>query len=294
MRDPAEEPALLAAVGAFLQPCAALVTFNGKGFDVPLLNTRFIANGDRSPLPAMAHLDLLPLARRLWRDRLPSRTLGYLEEHILGVTRTGEDVPGWAIPGLYFDYVRTRDARPLGSVFYHNAMDVLSLVTLLGHTAALLADPLDGVVAHGLDVLAMGKLFEGLRRLETAAELYTRGLGHDIPEDARWDAVRRLSFTHKRLGNLAKAVVLWRESAHRGEVYAHVELAKFFEHRQGDFFEAAQWTEMAIARVGEANFTPPERQRWLPELEHRLARLHRKLLASMERAGEDASAAPRR
>jgi uncharacterized protein YprB with RNaseH-like and TPR domain len=87
MRDPAEEPALLWALTDFLGPCQALVTFNGKAFDVPLLNARYITNGETPSLTSTAHLDLLPLARRLWRDRLPSRALGYLEEHILGLTR---------------------------------------------------------------------------------------------------------------------------------------------------------------------------------------------------------------
>ncbi len=81
MRDPDEEPAQLAALADFLHPCKVLVTFNGKSFDAPLLNTRYTLNDLQSPLPTLAHLDLLPLARRLWRDRLPSRRLGELEFH---------------------------------------------------------------------------------------------------------------------------------------------------------------------------------------------------------------------
>jgi uncharacterized protein YprB with RNaseH-like and TPR domain len=277
MRDPAEEPALLAALTEFLQPCQALVTFNGKAFDVPLLNARYISNGDQSPLTSAAHLDLLPLARRLWRERLPSRALGYLEEHILGVTRTHEDVPGWVIPSLYFDYLRSGDARPLKSVFYHNVMDVLSLAALLSHASGLLDDPLSGAVVHGLDLVAMGKLFEDLRHLETAAQLYERGLAHDLSEEMYWETVRRLSFTQKRRGNLSAAVALWRKAAHSGQIYAHIELAKFYEHRQRDYNEAAQWTHAALALVNGPDFPRQACGRWLADLEHRLARLHRKL-----------------
>jgi len=88
MRDPAEESALLAAVAEFIHPCQALVTFNGKSFDVPLLNTRYTLQAISSPFANLSHVDLLPLARRLWRDRLPSRALGYLETSILGAKRT--------------------------------------------------------------------------------------------------------------------------------------------------------------------------------------------------------------
>jgi len=277
MRDPIEEPALLAALTEFLQPCQALVTFNGKGFDVPLLNARYITNGEQSPLASMAHLDLLPLARRLWRARLPSRALGYLEEHILGLARTQEDVPGWVIPSLYFGYLRSGDARSMKSVFYHNAMDVLSLAALLSHIARLLGDPLSGAVVHGLDLVAMGRLFENLGRLETATRLYERGLAHDLAEDMYWKTVRRLSFVQKRRGNLSAAVALWREAACSGQIYAHIELAKFYEHKQRDYGEAAQWTHAALALVNAPDFPRHLCSRWPADLEHRLARLHRKL-----------------
>jgi len=277
MRDPIEEPALLAALTEFLQPCRALVTFNGKGFDVPLLNARYITNGEQPPLVSVAHLDLLLLARRLWRARLPSRALGYLEEHILGLARTQEDIPSWVIPSLYFGYLRSGDARAMKSVFYHNAMDVLSLAALLSHVAGLLDDPLSGTFVHGLDLVDMGKLFENLGRLEKAAQLYEHGLAHDLPEEIYWDTVRRLSFIQKQSGNLSAAVALWREAARSGQIYAHVELAKFYEHQQGDYSEAAQWTHAALDLVNAPDFPRHACRRWLADLEHRLARLHKKL-----------------
>jgi hypothetical protein len=253
---------------------------------VPLLNVRYITNGDESPLPPLPHLDLLPLARRLWRDRLPSRTLGYLEQHILGLTRTQEDVPGWVIPNLYFDYLRSGDARPLKSVFYHNAIDVLSMAALLSHVAELLNAPFDTQaetpesIVHSLDLVAMGKLFEDLRRLETAVGLYEQGLARDLPEKTYWETVRRLSFVQKRRGDLMAALGLWRRAAEGGHVYAHVELAKYYEHRARDYEQASDWTQAAIALVETSGFPRHARQGWLADLEHRLARLRRKLAHS--------------
>jgi uncharacterized protein YprB with RNaseH-like and TPR domain len=107
MRDPAEEPAMLEAIAEFLAPAQALVTFNGKAFDAPLLSTRYRLHHIPIPYKDYSHLDLLPLARRLWRDRLESRALKYLEQHILGLTRSSEEVPGYEIPWLFFDYLRT-------------------------------------------------------------------------------------------------------------------------------------------------------------------------------------------
>ncbi|HNO92949.1 MAG TPA: ribonuclease H-like domain-containing protein, partial [Anaerolineales bacterium] len=86
LRDPAEEPAMLEALINFLAPCEGLVTFNGKAFDAPLLVTRYSLHRIPVPFKNYAHIDLLPLARRLWRDRLPSRALKYIEEHVMGFT----------------------------------------------------------------------------------------------------------------------------------------------------------------------------------------------------------------
>lgn len=277
MRDPLEEPAQLAALTEFLRPCQTLVTFNGKAFDVPLLNTRYIANGERSLLTAAAQLDLLHLARRLWRDRLPSRALGQLEQHILGAARTQEDVPGWLIPGIYFDYLRSGDARPLKGIFYHNAMDVLAMAALLSHVAQLLDDPLNGPVEHGLDWMALGKLFEDLGRLEAAVQLYRRSLEQDLPEQNYWDTLRRLSRVQRRRGDLAAAVELWQQAAAGRQIDAHVELAKFYEHTARDYDAAMHWTQAALALLDAPNYPRLERRRWRSDLEHRLARLQRKL-----------------
>jgi hypothetical protein len=89
--------------------------------------------------------------------------------------------------------------------------------------------------------------------------------------------VRRLSFAQKRCGNLTTAVALWREAARSGQIYAHVELAKFYEHKQRDYGEAAQWIHTALALVNAPDFPRRECRRWLADLEHRLARLHKKL-----------------
>jgi len=117
LRDPSEEAAQLAAIEKFLAPCQAVVSFNGKSFDLPLLNSRYLINGCPPPLAGAAHIDLLHLSRRLWRARLPSRTLGNLEAKILGLTRAQQDVPGWMIPDLFLDRLLFPCRYP-GRVYY--------------------------------------------------------------------------------------------------------------------------------------------------------------------------------
>lgn len=278
MRDPAEEAAQLAALEAHLAPCQGVVSYNGKSFDMPRLKTRYIAHGWPPPLQDVAHVDLLHLARRIWRERLPSRALGDIEFHILGFERSEEDVPGWQVADLFFDYLRTGDAQPLKSVFYHNDMDVVSMASLLNTTSAMLAHPLGDVVDHPLEMLGIGKLFADLGQLEAASQIYERALAHDdLPAEAYWSGLERLSFVHKKRGDLRRALPLWEAAAQEGQPYANVELAKFYEHKHKDYAEALHWTLAAIERVNQVEYPRYQRMEWLPKLQHRLERLKRRM-----------------
>jgi uncharacterized protein YprB with RNaseH-like and TPR domain len=115
LRDPGDEPPMVEALAEILPQFEALVSFNGRGFDVPILENRFILARIPPPTTGMSHLDLLPPARRLWRYSLPSCALTALERDVLGVMREQDDVPGGLIPYLYRDYLRTGDARGPGS-----------------------------------------------------------------------------------------------------------------------------------------------------------------------------------
>ena len=276
LRDPSEEPAMLEALINFLAPCEGLVTFNGKAFDAPLLVTRYSLHRIPVPFKDYAHIDLLPLARRLWRDRLESRALKYLEEHVLGFTRSSEEVPGYEIPWLYFDYLRSGDARPLGGVFYHNAMDIVAMAALLGHVSELLADPYNGRVEHGLDFIALGKLFEDLGQWDEAARLFERGLEIGLNESDFGVAVKRISILQKRRGDISRAVELWQEAAGKGHIYAFIELAKFYEHKMRDIQLSIQWSLAARKEVEKANLPAYIRKHWLSEIDHRMQRLQRK------------------
>ena len=289
LRNPAEEPAHLQAIEHFLAPCEALVTFNGKAFDIPIINARFQLQRWRSPLAELASIDLLHLARRLWRQRLPSRTLGNLEVEILRSSRTEEDVPGWAIPQMYADYLLTGDAQLLKSVFYHNAMDVISMAELFNHLAGLLSTPLEAHIDHSIDLVALARLFEDIGDFDTAIQLYSNVLGlaeadqnqqdadEALPKPVLLDAINRLAHIHKLRDNLTAAIPLLEKAASLQHVHAHIELAKIYEHRMKNYQEAIQWTITAIDIVNSTHFPLIERQQMLSELEHRLRRLQVKL-----------------
>jgi len=290
MRDPDDEPAFLAGLAQFLAPFKTMVTFNGKSFDIPMLNTRHILNGFTPPFSPLQHIDLLPLARRLWRNRLPSRALKDLETQILGMTRTDEEVPGWLIPELYYEYLHSKDARPLKGVLYHNAQDILSLALLFNYIADLLAHPLAasahpwGVSApeQGLDMIAIARLYEDLNRWEQAVELYEHGLAQGLPLPFFLDTLRRFANLYRKQERWEDAIRLWTKAAQEyHQVDACIELAKCHEHRRRDYAQALQWVDYALAYTTEIS-TVPLRLAYQKDLNHRAARLRQKLAAVRE------------
>jgi tetratricopeptide (TPR) repeat protein len=235
----------------------------------------------------MPHLDLLPLARRLWRDRLPSRALGYLETSVLGAARTQEEVPGWMIPELYFEYLRSGDARPMAGVFYHNSMDVLSLGALFNLTARFLDDPLSEAVEENVDRIAIARLYDELGRADEAVGIYRSALERGLPEAAFWETIERLSMLLRRMGDWPAAVELWLKAGDAGQIYACIELAKYYEHHAEDLQAARVWTERAMKTLDVPRMNIYQKRQAAAELQHRMERLKRKIERGITNAEED-------
>jgi uncharacterized protein YprB with RNaseH-like and TPR domain len=278
MRDYGEEAALLQALGELLDRLEAIVSFNGKSFDLPLLETRFIMCRQPPRLTDAPHLDLLSPARRIWKYRLDSCALSSLETEILGVRRSHEDVPGWLIPSLFADYARTGDARQMSRIFYHNAQDILSLVTLTARMCDLMADPLvPGEVPPGEDLYGLGRLLHDLGQTARAEAVYVQAAQTSQSAHVREMAMRDLAYLLKRQQQRAEALPWWQQLVETaGVVYACEELAKHYEWHDGNLAEALAWTERGIGLAAGWPATSKRRET-LASLEHRRERLNRKL-----------------
>jgi tetratricopeptide (TPR) repeat protein len=150
------------------------------------------------------------------------------------------------------------------------------MAALLAHMNDMLEKPYDGKVQHGLDFVAIGKLFEDLGHWDVAAKLFERGLEFGLDEADFGVAVKRLSILQKRRGDMEEAVRLWEESAKRGHLYAFIELAKFYEHKKRDVKSALKWAKSALKRVEKTDMPDYMRKYWIAEIEHRTNRLERK------------------
>jgi uncharacterized protein YprB with RNaseH-like and TPR domain len=284
MRDLDEEPALLAALHPLLDAADGLVTFNGTGFDLPLLETRFLMARRRCPR-LTGHVDLLRPSRRVWSARFEDCRLATLERGVLGLERD-QDVPGALIPSLYFDFLRSRRAAPLARVLDHNRHDVLSLAALLGWFARVLdGDP--EVPLAPADLAGLGRLWERAD-VERAASCYHAALGAGL-DGALGQRVRlRLAVWEKRRARWDVACALWQAAA-MGEGFDPLpweELAKFHEHRRRDL-AAARAVVLEALDLARGARVP---SRVLAAFAHRLARLERRL-ADHPLAGPDAPGA---
>ena len=166
----AGERRLLAAVTAAVSRAHTLVTFNGKSFDVPFAQMRWLYHRLETPLAGLRHLDLLHPARRLWGPDIGG--LGGLEDRVLGFRRR-DDVSGCEIPSRYFDYLRSGDPAPLRGVLSHNRLDLASLAVLTGLACELVEGGPDAA-GDARQCLGLGRVYERGGRPADANGCYER------------------------------------------------------------------------------------------------------------------------
>jgi uncharacterized protein len=291
MRNPGEERAQLHLVEEALSACTGIVSFNGKAFDLPLIQSRFILARMPLPLAGAPHLDLLPPARRLWRARHGSCSLGNLERNVLGYRRTADDVPGWMIPDIYREFYRTGVAgEMLARVFYHNLEDITSMAALGARMAGLFRplDPGTGKPGlHPLEWLSLARCYRDLCWDEAGISAYRAALDESLASSERPHALRELGYLYKRAGRRAEAAALWEEwigSIPGDELTPYLELAKHHEWHTADLAAARGWAAWAL-QIAEASGGGDARDEAVAQLMHRLARLERKLAGSA--AGDD-------
>lgn len=275
LRNPAEETAMVAALSEFCNGMQGVVTYNGKSFDIPILNTRFIMQSMRSPFVGLLHFDLLHLTRRVWRARLEQCRLGDIEHQILGLRRDANEIPGYLVPEYYNQYLRDGNAEPLLGVFYHNEVDVVSLAALFAYFCDLLGDPATWQSNEIKDLTSVGSLMETMGDSALAEAIYVRGYETESPREHRLELLLRKAMLHKRNAQFDQAVTLWVEASEYGSLDALLELAKFHEHINKQPELALQVSTKAISMIHNSDIS--NQPKVIAAWEHRIQRLSSKI-----------------
>ena len=225
LRNPAEEKAQLAALSEFVDGAKAIVSYNGKSFDLPIINTRYILNRLSNPFEEMDHIDLLHITRRVWKRRLKQCNLGNIEKEILEFYRTNEDIPGYLVPEFYRNYIANGDASQIAGIFYHNEIDVVSLSALFTTLAAILEDPTSEKLSHAEDIYSIGRLMESMDREVLAEQLYASEHFNSSNNQELILSLLSRAGIHKRNKNYTDALPLWQQAHDLGSMDAALQMA---------------------------------------------------------------------
>ena len=284
MREYSEERSVLAALAERLAERPVLVTFNGKSFDWPLLETRYRMTRTIPPPAPRAHLDFLHPARNLWRLRLGSVRLSQLERHVLGWDR-GADLVSELIPRIYFDFLRHGHAEALVPVFQHNQMDLRGLAGLSGRILSLLGE--EATSQDGLELYGVSRICERRGEVKRARKLYEQSIASALPTETDRAARTALARLAKRDGDFGLARELWQGTVgnSREGYEAYEQLAIYFEHLAREPRQALAIVREALTQLSRANqvgmIAPAAYRRTKAQFEHRLARLERKAGATL-------------
>jgi uncharacterized protein YprB with RNaseH-like and TPR domain/L-rhamnose mutarotase len=271
LNDLYKEGAFLAEVDRFLESreFSGTVTYNGKSFDFPLLEARYILQRKRFPLLKHPHLDFLFPARTLWKHTFDSRKLAHLGDTLLGISRENDVDPN-RIPSLYFNYLRSKSFFMLEKVVEHNAMDLVGLAALV-----LLAMKYQENFTYAGDegeILGIAKLYEKYGDLEKARQLYENLTQCAVRDDILAKAVKGLALLKKKKKLYREASELWQMLADSSDHRAVRELSIHLEHREKNYVKALEYVQKALAAV---DLTEIQRQ----DFEKRWNRINKKIKA---------------
>ena len=281
MRNHGEEPSLLLEVLGRLEQRRVLVTFNGKSFDWPLLQTRFQMTRMGAAPDPLAHLDLLHPARQIWRLRLQSVALTQLERHVLQLDR-GEDIPSDTIPQRYFDFLRGGPPEAMAEVFHHNQMDLCGLAALALRIAGTLENPENSGCGAG-ELFGISRMLQRRGQESLAGHMYRKALEEGLPATAEQIARRELAFLAKRRQNYELSNSLWEKllgDSAEG-LRAYEQLAIYYEHHAALPQKAAALAREALVKLQESfragRLPAPRYRHWHASFQHRLSRLTSKM-----------------
>jgi len=288
MANPSHEAAFLYA-SELWKPDKTYITYNGKSFDWPQVQTRWVLNRNHLPkLPEPRQIDLLHGSRRVWKDELSHFKLTNLEEEKLGFKRVG-DIPGHLAPIIYLDAVKSGNPTTLLKVLHHNEWDILSLLTLFVYSSKLLLQ--ESYRESAISSTNIGKWYSDLKIYNKSQEHFEQITAQYNSKDAA-RAFFYVGFDYKRMKQTEDAYRSFEQALshlpNQLKVKALEELAKISEHYDKNYVQAQEFATEAIDLVSKMTFkNTNQKTRMLESFEKRLKRLENKEYISRGSASFD-------
>ncbi|MFQ6037055.1 MAG: ribonuclease H-like domain-containing protein [Candidatus Aminicenantales bacterium] len=273
----AEEERMIQELALFFKDMdfRSVVTYNGKGFDMPLLETRFILYRQPFRIGSLPHLDFMYAARKLWSHKYESCRLYNLALEVVRADRS-EDIPSAEIPWRYFQYLQTGNPDLIEPVLYHNQEDILSLLGAVIIGALIFSEREDLPAGDAMDFFGAGRVMETFGDVERSIKFFQRALSGNLPDEVTLEAKKRLSSYFKKNQEWEKAVPLWEEMTNsdvvtRAQLFSFRELAMYFEHKLKNYEQARKIAEEGLVlSAGLSSF-------YERDFRYRLERLKRKI-----------------
>ena len=243
--DPINERNYLECLDDLLSKFQLLISYNGKTFDIPIMKTRYIMNRMHHQFDTKAHLDLLILARKIWKYSLESKSLSVIENEILNFHRSESEVPGWLVPQIYYDYLQNGDSNLLTGVFYHNKMDILSLSALFQFIVSLVSNEKNILDNEGLDIFSLACLLIPYLDNNKLINYFEKCIEKGLPDEKQIQIFNKIGSFYKINHLWEKAIAIWENNAKFGDCLSCVELAKYYEHRKKNYIKALYWANQA-------------------------------------------------
>ena len=247
LNDISAEEEMLSSVDEFIVSgdFSATITYNGKSYDFPLMETRYILNRKRFPLLKIPHLDFLYPARTIWKNTYESRRLGYLGDVLLGISRD-DDIDGSQIPPLYFSYLRTGNFSLIEKVIFHNELDLVGLSVLVLKGLKYIEN-ISNIDDEG-EILGVGDLYERSLDLINAELKYKYLIDNSERYEIKEKAIKRMSKIKKRAKLFNEAAELWELLEDSEDKDSHRELAMYYEHRNKNYIKALNYAEKGMKK----------------------------------------------
>ncbi|BDH61429.1 hypothetical protein MTP04_15590 [Lysinibacillus sp. PLM2] len=277
LADPENETAFLFE-SKFWQRSKTIVTYNGKSFDWPQLETRWTLHQRHLPkLKEHRQIDLLHSSKRIWKNNLEKMKLSSVEEEKLGFKRIG-DIPGFLAPIIYADAIKSGNAETLMKVLVHNEWDLLSLITLYIHSTNILLE--NKIEEAATTITNVGKWYKDLKQKDES-ELFLRSVTNNFNEEDSGLANYYLGFELKKNAQYKDAVISFEKSIPyievKKKIKAFEQLAMIHEHQFKSFNKALDYTIQGIHLIEKTNaYTNEQKIKLLQSWEKRYQRIENK------------------